>query len=93
MRCAVCGVELAAQTVGRPRTTCSAACKQEAYRRRRAQTVAPQQFEQQLYGLAAALQRLSRSAVCTDDARKQLDAAVALVYTAAAEVNPPKLIP
>lgn len=34
-RCAVCGVELPEQTVGRRRITCSPAHKQELYRRRR----------------------------------------------------------
>lgn len=33
-RCAVCGVLLALRPSGRPRLTCSAACKQAAYRRR-----------------------------------------------------------
>lgn len=34
-RCAVCGKPLGEQTAGRRRITCSPACKQELYRRRR----------------------------------------------------------
>lgn len=34
-RCAVCGAALPEQTAGRRRITCTPACKQELYRRRR----------------------------------------------------------
>jgi len=33
-RCAVCGMSFMRADVGRPRITCSNACRQEAYRRR-----------------------------------------------------------
>lgn len=40
-RCAVCGRRLALGTTGRPRTYCSRACQQRAYRRRSARSRSP----------------------------------------------------